>query len=292
VKLKFADFSSKIVIGTAQFGLDYGIANTKGKISREKVFEILDFCWENGIKYFDTAPNYNSEKIIGEFIKVNGLEDKISIATKIPPNSRKLNYQTHIEESIERSINNLNNSIKTLFFHNANDSKILINDISYFKDIRTIYNIDLIGVSVYDTCEIQRLLDVKLDFAFQFPYNVLDIRFKNLNYRGSKNFIRSVFLQGLLASKNSLRTNAPKFLTKLQKEYHDTLEKFELDPIEYALSFAVNFKLSDYILVGIDTLSQLKHLLNCNIYPNKNLIHFDNYIKDKDQKWVDPRNWV
>ena len=89
-----------------------------------------------------------------------------------------------------------------------------------------------------------------------------------------------------------MRTNAPKFLTKLQKEYHDTLEKFELDPIEYALSFAVNFKFSDYILVGIDTLSQLKHLLNCNIYPNENLIHFNNYIKDKDQKWVDPRNWV
>ena len=69
-------------MGTAQFGMDYGIANINGKPKKNEVFDILDLAWENGVRCFDTAPSYGSEKLIGEFVENNGIQDKVKILTK------------------------------------------------------------------------------------------------------------------------------------------------------------------------------------------------------------------
>jgi len=60
---------SKLVLGTAQLCLDYGIANKSGKPEENKAFEIMKYAAENGINYFDTAYSYgNSETTIGKFL--------------------------------------------------------------------------------------------------------------------------------------------------------------------------------------------------------------------------------
>ena len=51
-----------MVLGTAQFGMDYGIANLMGKPTRKDVLSILALAWEKGVRRFDTAPGYGSEK--------------------------------------------------------------------------------------------------------------------------------------------------------------------------------------------------------------------------------------
>jgi len=62
--------ASKIVLGTVQFGLDYGINNIHGQVSEDESFSILKFAWEHGIDTLDTAHSYgNSEKVIGNYIK-------------------------------------------------------------------------------------------------------------------------------------------------------------------------------------------------------------------------------
>jgi len=45
----------KLGIGTAQFGLDYGISNTSGKTSLKEVQSILKVATENGVDVLDTA---------------------------------------------------------------------------------------------------------------------------------------------------------------------------------------------------------------------------------------------
>ena len=50
----------KIALGTVQFGLDYGISNTTGKITPEMAAEILSFAAGNGIDTLDTAQAYGS----------------------------------------------------------------------------------------------------------------------------------------------------------------------------------------------------------------------------------------
>ncbi len=58
--------SDKIILGTAQFGLNYGINNLTGKPSNLQVIEILNFASENRIKILDTADAYgDAAEIIG-----------------------------------------------------------------------------------------------------------------------------------------------------------------------------------------------------------------------------------
>ena len=76
--------SSKLILGTVQFGLNYGINNTKGKPEKKTVFEILSSAYENGIKYLDTAELYgDAHDLIGEFHKLNPTK-KFEIITKFP----------------------------------------------------------------------------------------------------------------------------------------------------------------------------------------------------------------
>ena len=78
------NISKKMVLGTAQFGMDYGIANLMGKPTRKDVLSILALAWEKGVRRFDTAPGYgNSEHLLGEENKKR--QDKIIIATGSKP---------------------------------------------------------------------------------------------------------------------------------------------------------------------------------------------------------------
>ena len=62
--------ASKLTLGTVQFGMNYGIANTQGKPSFEKVCGILAAAYENGIRFLDTAAGYgDSEIVLGKALK-------------------------------------------------------------------------------------------------------------------------------------------------------------------------------------------------------------------------------
>jgi len=58
---------AELALGTAQFGLNYGITNQKGIISEKESLAILKLASINGIKFIDTAQNYGSaEQILGK----------------------------------------------------------------------------------------------------------------------------------------------------------------------------------------------------------------------------------
>ena len=60
-------FLNKLSIGTAAFGMDYGITNSSGAVSMREAERILIRGYEKGVRSLDTAAAYgNSEKILGE----------------------------------------------------------------------------------------------------------------------------------------------------------------------------------------------------------------------------------
>ena len=64
--------SSQFVLGTAQLGSAYGLANKEGKLSPEKAFKVLDEAILRGVRIFDTASGYgDSEEIIGNYFQKN-----------------------------------------------------------------------------------------------------------------------------------------------------------------------------------------------------------------------------
>ena len=57
-----------IAIGTANFGMQYGVANSQGKLSKNSVAEILGLAKSLGVTCLDTANAYGeSQNALGEF---------------------------------------------------------------------------------------------------------------------------------------------------------------------------------------------------------------------------------
>lgn len=285
------NITERMILGTAQFGMDYGIANISGKPINKEVFGILNLAWEKGIRRFDTAPGYGSETLLGEFILANGLQDEAIVQTKIPSLGGSLGFQSYIRKNLESSLKNLGCSVDVLFFHDPEDSVWLLKDQQFFEKLLHDYPVLTIGVSVYELQEIEQLLGCQFELAFQFPFNVLDRRFEKVSIPIGKRYARSVFLQGLLATPKGLRLDAPVELLNLQKEYHDRLSNHNLEPVGFAVSFVANHDSVDYFLVGVDTEKQLQDILDLEPYEEKDMVVLDALLVNTDPKWIDPRNW-
>ncbi len=115
---------NKLVLGTVQLGLDYGIANKTGKPTPSEAIEIMEYAVENGVLYFDTAYSYGySEIIIGKFLNIDkSYRDKVSIITKMPPlNSKELD-EGNINDYFFESLRKLGQeSIYCYMVHNFGD---------------------------------------------------------------------------------------------------------------------------------------------------------------------------
>ena len=72
----------QICLGSAQFGMDYGITNKKGKLSEIEIKKILARCLKSGIRFIDTAQSYgDSETVLGKNMPIiNNFE----IINKLP----------------------------------------------------------------------------------------------------------------------------------------------------------------------------------------------------------------
>ena len=61
---------NKMILGSAQFGMDYGVSNKIGKINNQEIRNIFHFSQQNNIDTVDTAMSYgNSEHLIGIYNK-------------------------------------------------------------------------------------------------------------------------------------------------------------------------------------------------------------------------------
>jgi aryl-alcohol dehydrogenase-like predicted oxidoreductase len=282
----------KIILGSAQFGLNYGINNKEGKPSQDKVFEILDFCRLNNINNLDTADAYgDSSKIIGNFQKKTSYN--FSINTKFKIGSEL------ISEQLSNSLKLLStDSINTYFFHSfddfVNSSKIS----PQLLDFKNEGKINKIGVSIYDNLEFNLAIESSFIDVIQIPFNLLD----NLNHRQAlllkarkynKSIqARSVFLQGLFFKKIHELPNNLKPLENVLIKLRNIALDNEIPIEQLALQYVYQTHEIDKIIFGVDNLEQLKknlQYLNNEIPPQ--IISKINEIFFEQQDLLYPKNW-
>ena len=117
---------SPLCLGAMNFGTAWN--KMLGECSKETSFEILDFFYEQGGNFIDTAVNYQygeSEDWLGEWMEERGRRDEMVIATKFTgmqvtqrekdgEKVMKINYwgnsAKNIHTSIERSLKTLRTS--------------------------------------------------------------------------------------------------------------------------------------------------------------------------------------
>ena len=286
------NFTSKILIGTANFNQSYGIANNFIPLTEQKIKKIIKVANLNNLKTFDTALGYNNvDKLLGKLTYKNS-----KYISKISDLDLS-NIETSINYQINRSLKNLKKkNLEGLLLHNE---KILIN-----KHGKKIFNIlqklkkkkiiKKIGVSFYDKKNlIKTIKNFKLDFV-QIPINIFDQRFidkKTIDILKKKNIeihARSIFLQGILLKQN--KKVKYKFLKwkNIFNKYHKYLKEKKLTPIKACLNFVINKNYIDKVVIGVFSDKQLLEILN-NI-ENLNL-NFDEMKQNSKTKLINPNFW-
>ena len=96
---------SQLMIGSAQFGTDYGIANRSGQPSYQAILDILACAYEGGVNCVDTAAAYgSSEEVLGRALAELRIADEFIVATKVPPLPEELSSTQTADEIVEESV--------------------------------------------------------------------------------------------------------------------------------------------------------------------------------------------
>lgn len=284
----------RFVLGTAQFGFDYGINNLDGKIPKKEVFRILKYAWKNKIRILDTAAGYGeSEKIIGEFINKYKLHFRI-ITGEFPQCTAK-----NLEKGFLISLKNLNQEkVSGYLIHNFDhflkDEKIW----QSLEKLKAEGRIEKIGFSLYYPDQLKLIFkkNIKPDII-QIPYSFFDQRFAEhlplLKKKSIRIYARSVFLQGLIFKKLASLEN--KFLKIKDKLIflQRISQKAGIPLSALAINFACLNEHIDKIVVGVDSLKNLQENLKGLRYKNKVKKIYPQLLslKEDEEKLILPINW-
>ena len=288
---------NKLVLGTVQLGLDYGINNQLGKPSLQKAFEILNMAFEKGINILDTAEAYgDSHEIIGKFHKAYP-NKPFQIITKLDANSDVLPdyFLEHIKSNcktlcVER--------LHGYMFHNYNSFKDKI--VLYEKLLQAKENqlIERAGISLYTNNELEDVLKHYPDFDFiQIPFNLFDNASKRqhiLERAKAKNIeipTRSVFLHGLFFKQNNTLSKKLKPLKPHLEHLNRIKEEYSLNTETLALQYVIQKQYIDRGLIGVETPEQV--LSNIRISANTKQVPHDliDEIDIIEVELLNPSNW-
>jgi aryl-alcohol dehydrogenase-like predicted oxidoreductase len=250
---------NKIALGTAQFGLDYGVNNKQGRIPKREAFEILEFAASRGVKILDTAPAYGvSETVLGEFL--GGRPNEFDVVSKLPAGAENV---LALKESLKRL------KIDALYGY-------LVHDFGSFRERPRLWNdlircresgqVRKIGFSLYypRDFDVLREMRIRPDLV-QVPYNIFDQRFavvfSALKEEGVEIHVRSTFLQGLLLkTADELDDRFIEVRPKVAR-----LQALAADagvPVStLCLSFVLGNPSIDQVVVGVDNLDNLRQNL-------------------------------
>lgn len=289
----------KIGLGTVQFGLDYGVTNSNGIVSRDECLSILGVAGAGGIKILDTAAAYgDSESVLGELLPACAY--KFDIITKTIPlrtsevADREINA---LREVIGRSLIRLKTDcIDTLLVHHAEDLLVPGGDRLYEELIRLIDDgtVKRIGFSAYEACQIELILGKFKFSVVQLPISVFDQRLiesgtlRALKDQGVEVHARSIFLQGLLLQGAAAPERFSRW-SALMNRYDQFLASKGLTPLAAALGFVASLPEVEVVLVGVTSARELAQCLAA--YAEDMRVDFGEFsVKDNDL--IDPRRWV
>ncbi|MBA3656413.1 MAG: aldo/keto reductase [Gemmatimonadaceae bacterium] len=286
--------SDRLAIGTAQFGLAYGVANVRGQVSRDEAAGILAFASSAGIHTIDTAAGYGeSETRLGD-IGVKGWE-LVSKLPAIPRGCRDI--QAWVEEVARESLTRLR--VECLYGFLLHRPSELLEDrgpelYSAMTRLKELGIVRAIGISIYDPSELDEIMESHPMDIVQAPFNLLDRRLEDTGWMqrisasGAELHVRSVFLQGLLLMKNSERPAKFGRWVGLWDHYDSWLADSGLTALEACLSFALSFPEIHKVIVGIDSLRQLKEILAAS---DHSYVAPPDGLRSADTSLINPGAW-
>ena len=286
---------NKLALGTAQFGLNYGVSNKDGRTKIPDVEKILGFAKNQNIDLIDTAISYgNSEKIIGKL----GISD-FRFVTKLPslPN-RYVDIESWVERYVESSLNHLGiESLYGLLIHKSENflnasGKKLIEVLNRMKQYGLVKKI---GVSIYDPSEFEKIFGLTRIDIIQAPLNIMDRRLiksgwlSRLHSEEIEIHTRSVFLQGLLLMPRNSIPNIFNRWSRVWDQWTLELERNKLSAVGACLLYPLSFPEINRVIVGVDNSTQLNSIINSS-KSHQSKIDWS-FMSCNDEMLINPTNW-
>ena len=286
---------SRIALGTAQFGLDYGISNSSGKVKKKETVSLIKLAKDYNINTLDTAKVYGeSEKILGELDVAH-----FNIITKLPPIPKDIrNMRLFVNNSIKDSLKKLKTSkVYGLLLHKSSDL-LEANGNELFQaisDLKSKGIVKKIGISIYDPAELEKIFSTfKIDII-QIPINIIDRRIYNTGWlkklyeANIEIHARSIFLQGLLLLPKKKIPAKFKRWSNLTDKWHFKLEEKKNSALQICLSFIFSMPYIKYIILGVENTNHLKNIISTKLVKINNKDW--QFIECDDENLINPSNW-
>ena len=267
-KLNGSNQIARLVLGTAQLGMNYGISNRTGQPDLKIAEDIVKTAWESGIREFDTAQAYGeSERVLGHCLSRLGITNEVSIISKTNLDIDHLDL-TKMQMVLESSLNNLKcDHLHGYLLHREASldqwdkglGELLVNLVEKNGLVKNI------GVSVYSPERAIQALKTDHISIVQLPSNILDRRFENADVfkladqLGETIYVRSVFLQGLLLMDGKDIPDKMQFVIPVMERIESIVKETGLSKHELALGYVRKAYPSARIVLGVETQEQLEN---------------------------------
>ncbi|QBG35210.1 aldo/keto reductase [Litorilituus sediminis] len=292
----------KLALGTVQFGLNYGISNQHGQISKAQVKDILTHAKQLGIKTLDSAAAYgNSEQVIGELTDVQDFD----IITKVPALTTE---QTSIMPYVKQSLDQLQKPrLSALLFHQADNLISHPDKAELYQQLIEVKTQGLtkrIGVSLYSPSQLTQISkQFAIDIA-QVPINVFDQRFlspqciKLCKQKQIRLHARSLFLQGLIFfDADSLPAYFSPFKEKIIA-FKQLAKQLSCSKLTLALAIVAQdshnyFDVIEQLVVGVCSVKQLDEIVQAyqQAQALKSSIDELATLQDERLAFINPSMW-
>lgn len=253
---------SRLMLGTVQFGLDYGIANTAGKPSMDTVCEIIKAAYAGGVTALDTAAAYGtSEEVLGEALERLDLRGAMTVVSKIPPVTAATDAEAErfIEVTLRESLRRLRlERLEACLFHREDDLRYL----PLLEKMVAKGLINGAGVSLDSDRHFREAAAAKY---IQLPQNALDRRFEPFWPVVRENritvFARSVYLQGLLLMPEERIKPGLPAVVPWRRQLEALAREAGCSMAELCMRYVLSNPDIASVLTGVDTPGQMRENL-------------------------------
>jgi aryl-alcohol dehydrogenase-like predicted oxidoreductase len=259
---------NRLVLGTVQFGMPYGVANKSGQVTRLAAKAMLKVAKEKGICTLDTAIGYGESEIcLGEA----GITE-FKLVTKIPavPDDC-LDVASWVQGQVNESFSRLGvSSVYGILLHSSSQLLRKNGQALYqaLQNLKISGQVQKIGISIYSPCELEKLTHY-FDFDLvQAPFNLFDHRLvtsgwlQKLKSKDIEVHTRSAFLQGLLLMSKDKIPAKFQLWSSLFDEWHEWLSQHSISAVQACLAYPLSFPEIDHVVVGADSVSQLEQIIH------------------------------
>ncbi len=302
VSMNPARATARLALGTVQFGIPYGLKRPQRPVPSDEVARSLGLAWDNGIDLIDTAADYgDAESVIAA---CRPTQARFRIVSKASAIRKASVTQAEVDRVIARVRESLTRlrvrSLDALLVHHAPD--LLANGGSeLYRGLAHLQAdglIGRIGISVYDSPTMRRVLEeFRIDIV-QLPLNVLDQQFLqdgSLDMLASRRIevhARSAFLQGVLLTDPDRLPARFDHLRAHLAGFHADARGVGLSRASAALGFLRGIPSVGYIVIGVDGVADLQENLRAfaDVASRAPALDYDRYAID-DRDMTDPRRW-